>query len=130
MKYPMKTILPQIVITLSVMIFTTTAVSAAMISTEQVRDAVATSVMRDQVKDAFLRDDVIRILQERGVNSQAAISRVDSMSDEELALVHQKIDSLPAGAGPGGVLVTVVLVFVILDILGVTNVFTFIRPQR
>jgi len=35
---------------------------------------------------------------------------------------------MPAGEGVGGVLLVVFIVFVITDVLGATDIFSFIRP--
>ncbi len=100
---------------------------AALISTEQMVDKVQTSVSRDEVLTALARDDVRQLLISKGVDMDHAIARIDAMTDSEIASLQQDFDSLPAGAGAGSALVAVVLVFVILDIVGVTNVFSFIR---
>ena len=100
---------------------------AAFISTQEVEKSVRTELNRDQILQAFARQDVQKILVAKGVDLTKANERIKAMTDTEIASLHQNIDELPAGAGAGSVLVTVVLVLVVLDILGITNIFTFIR---
>jgi hypothetical protein len=80
---------------------------------------------------AFLqRQDVRNMLQQRGVDANAALARVDAMTDSEVQTAASQIDKLPAG---GDVLATIVLVFFVLlvtDILGLTKIFPFTRPVR
>ena len=130
MKHLFKQYFKQLILLLAVTFFSISTVSAAMISTQQVQAEISTGMMRDQISTALMREDVQKVLAGKGVDLQDALARVSAMTDQEVALVHDNIDSLPVGAGPGGVLVTVILVFVILDIIGVTNVFSFIHPAR
>jgi hypothetical protein len=61
-------------------------------------------------------------------------ARVAALSDEEVAQLAAKIDSLPVGADAGasiiGALVLIFIVLLITDILGVTKVFPFTRPIK
>ena len=130
MNTPRKSLIQKTLLIIIAALASTSTASAAMISTQQVQAEISNSVVRNQVSAVLQRDDVLRVLISKGVNLDDALARVAAMNNDEIALLHENIDSLPAGAGAGGVLVTVVLVFVILDIIGVTNVFTFIRPAR
>jgi hypothetical protein len=52
---------------------------------------------------------------------------VEALSARELNLLAQHIDELPAGAGAEGVLAVIGVVFIvllILELVGVTNVFS------
>ena len=68
-----------------------------------------------------------------GVDPVEAKARVAVMTDEEVSTIAGKIDQLPAGGDAVGFLVAVaVIVFVVLlitDIIGVTDVFTFIKKR-
>jgi hypothetical protein len=62
-----------------------------------------------------------------GVNPDEVRQRVEALSDQELNMLAQHIDDLPAGAGAEGVLVVIGIVFlvlIILELVGVTNVFS------
>jgi outer membrane receptor protein involved in Fe transport len=103
---------------------------AAMVSTEQALVTPAGDANRDRVSTFFTRADVQTALQAQGVDANAAIERVQAMSDVEVAQLADRVDNAPAGAGVIGVLFTVFLVLLVTDILGLTTVFPFTRSIR
>lgn len=82
---------------------------------------------RTQVRDFLGRADVRAQLVELGVDPAAAEARVAQMSDAEVAALAQRVQALPAGAGAVEVLALLFVVLIITDILGYTDVFTFVR---
>lgn len=78
----------------------------------------------------FDRDDVRQQLIERGVDPDYARERVAALSDAQVEELKAGIDQLPAGSGVVGILIAVILVLIILDVVGVTNIFSFIHPPR
>lgn len=102
---------------------------AAIVTTEQLVTAKQIDVKREQVRDWLARDEVRDLLVSRGVNPEQAKARVNSMTDQEVVMVSNKIDELPAGGDVVGLLLLIFLVLVITDILGVTDVFTFIKKR-
>ena len=100
---------------------------AAMLATDKVVSAGA----RDQVNQLLERADVQARLAQYGVNAQDAKVRVAALSDDEVARLAARIDSLPAGGdGIIGAIVLVFLVLLLTDILGFTKVFPFTKPIR
>lgn len=81
---------------------------------------------RARVQAFLQREDVQAQLISLGVDTQSAQSRVAALSDAELARASMLIDQ-PAGAGVVGALVLIFVVLLITDILGLTDVFTFVR---
>jgi len=80
---------------------------------------------RETLRNVLDRDDARNLLEKHGVSPEQAQERIDSMTNEEVRIVAQKFQELPA-AGGGGILLgilVVVLVFIILDLAKVTNVF-------
>jgi len=83
--------------------------------------------------DAFMqRDDVRAQLRALGVDPEEARVRVAGLSDAEIARIDARLDALPAG---GDFLEVMLVIFVILilvllvtDLLGWTDVFTFVKP--
>ncbi len=69
-------------------------------------------------------------LEKNGVNPAAAKARVDALSDDEVAAVAGKIDSLPAGGEFIGALVFVFVLLLVTDILGFTKAFSFTRSVK
>ena len=96
--------------------------AAAMMGTAEL--APATRAEQLQRVDTFLAQQQVRdLLEQQGVNPDDARARVAALSDAELAMVSEQVDALPAGAGALAVIGVVFLVLVILEIVGVINVF-------
>lgn len=106
---------------------------AALIGTAEILSAQADGLARQKVVRFLEREDVARHLEAWGVSSQEARARVDAMTPEEIRMLSEKIDQMPAGGDVFGFIVGVaVLGFIALlvtDILGVTDVFTFIKKR-
>lgn len=101
---------------------------AALVSTDEVASQAQHELSRDRLMTALDRGSVQRKMASLGVDLHNAKLRVANMTDQEIAELQSGIDKLPAGAGGGGdLLVTILLVLVVLDILGVTDIFTFIN---
>jgi len=100
---------------------------ADMVPTE----AVAAPSARDRVALMLSRAEVQARLEALGVNPADVKARVAALSDDEVASLAGRLDSLPAG-GDGfiGAIVLVFLVLLLTDILGVTKIFPFTRPIR
>jgi hypothetical protein len=105
--------------------------NAKLISTEQVVEREAAAEDRARVFDFLARQDVRAQLVEFGVDPAMAEARVAGLSDAEIRKVAGRIDELPTGQDSfGAVLSTALVIFVVLlitDILGLTDVFPFVR---
>jgi len=123
-----------LVISICLLNFNVPMAQAKMLGTDAVIAGQQTVDQRAQIADFLAREDVKQIMTQYGVDPAEAQHRVDSLSNEELAEFASSIDQLPAGGSAVGTIVgAAVLVFVILlitDILGFTNVFSFVNPQR
>ncbi len=62
-----------------------------------------------------------------GVSQQDAAQRIANMTDAELAALNSQLHEMPAG-GVVGTIVTVLVVVAVLDLMGITDVYPFIRP--
>ena len=94
-----------------------------MVATEQAkidREFLLTSLEREEVRTA---------LTSQGVDLEMAKQRVASMSDEEVRMLNQKMEEMPAGGGVVGIIIIVFLVLVITDLVGWTDVFPFVNKQ-
>jgi len=86
---------------------------------------------RPQIVEYLQREDVKQQLMDMGVDPQSAKQRVARLTTEEAELLHNRIQDMPAGAGPLEILVFVFLVLLITDILGFTDIFPFVKkPAR
>ena len=109
-------------------------VFAAIVGTEAVINEPAVESARAKVRAFMERRDVQDILTARGIDPLEARARVSSLSDAEVQTIAAKIDELPAGGSVVGALVVIIvvafLVLLITDMLGLTNIFTFINPPK
>lgn len=104
---------------------------AALVNSEQVIASQAAQHDRERIRAMFERSDVRDQLQARGVDADAAKARVDALTDQEIASISGKLDSLPAGGN--GVIEALIFIFIVLlitDILGFTKVFPFTKSIR
>lgn len=103
------------------------AAQAAMIGTGQIMDHSQAQQDRAHVKTLLNRADLAAQLQNAGVDSAQLQSRVDSLTDHEVALLAKQLDQLPAGSGLLGTAVFIFLVLLVTDILGYTEIFPFVK---
>lgn len=82
---------------------------AGMIGTDQVVSAAA-QADRNTVLQFLGRDSVASQLQSLGVDLQTAKDRVAAMSDQEVQLVADRINTMPAGASDAGIIIVLLLV--------------------
>lgn len=104
---------------------------AAMIGTGEIL-SLAQSAQADERLQQFLdREATHQQLLAWGVSADWVETRLNSLTDAELARIHQEIDSLDAGGSSIlGVLLIIFIVFVITDVIGATDIFPFIHPVK
>jgi hypothetical protein len=114
--------------------FSVQAAKAQMIDTNTVLSVNTSESNRAQVNAFLQREDVQAAMQQQGVDAVEAQKRVASLSDAELARISQAMEQLPAGGSAVGAIVGAALfIFVVLlitDLLGLTNVFSFVNGRR
>jgi cytochrome c1 len=107
------------------------AARAALITTEQAIAGEAAPSDRDRVAAFLARDDVRAQMVALGVDPAEAAQRVAGLSDAEVQRIAGHLDQLPAGQSAiGAVVGAVVIIFLVLlvtDLLGLTDVFPFVR---
>ena len=107
---------------------------AAMVTTDQVVIQSEAADDRARVMRFMAREDVRQQLQALGIDPDEAAQRTESLSDDEIRQITQKMDELPAGQSVIGLLVFIVvvlfLVLLITDLVGATDVFPFINKNR
>ncbi len=88
-------------------------VSAGMIGTDTVVSAAQAQAARTAVLSQITRADVAGQLQSLGLTPQAAKDRIAALTDSEVTTLAGQIDSLPAGAD-GGALLLLILIGVLI----------------
>ena len=108
-------------------------VLAKMISTETVIESERAYEARVYVHSVLAREDLKAALMSQGIDMKEAKARIDSLSNTEIVLLADKIEQLPAGSDPistiVGAAVLIFLVLLITDILGLTDVFSFVKKS-
>ena len=107
---------------------------AALVGTEEAVGRPAASAAdaeRERVRAFAEREDVRRQMEALGVDPAEAAARIGNLSDEEVRRIAGHLDRLPAGQGAIGALIgAAVFIFIVLlltDLLGLTDVFPFVR---
>lgn len=72
----------------------------------------------------FAKDAVAQHMADMGVNAEDVLARINALSDAELQQLAQNLDDLPAGSGILGVLGALFVVLLVLELLGLSNVFS------
>ncbi len=107
--------------------------NAEMVTTDTVIQNYNSTEDRTRVMDFMLREDVQQQLTILGVDPEEAARRVASLSDEEIQGIAGRLEELPAGEGGVGPIVgAIVIIFLVLlvtDLLGLTDVFSFVKKK-
>ncbi len=101
---------------------------AAMMGTGELLQLEQGHIERQQLNSLMARDDVREQLTLMGVDADQARERVAAMSDEEVRQLNGHLSELPAGGDILGVAVLIFVIFVITDMLGATDIFSFVDP--
>jgi hypothetical protein len=99
--------------------------NAGLVDNEQLAVQAELQMKRDEVRTFMARSDVRAALLDYGVSPADVDARIDNLSEAELLRIQHQLDQMPAG-GDGGILgaiLVVILIFVLLDVLGATDVF-------
>lgn len=99
------------------------AAPEGMVTTQQLMHDLQVSSQRDTIAGFLIREDVQSQLNARGVDVADAQARVAALSSAELATLAAQIDELPAGEGLLETALFLLVIFMLLDIAGVTDIF-------
>ena len=99
---------------------------AGVVSTGQVLQQEA-AIDTASLVSALDREEVREQLVDMGVDPEQAKLRIAALDDEQIGAIQANMDALPTGGGVLEVVLAVLVVLVILDLVGVTNIFPFIR---
>ena len=100
---------------------------AGMIGTDQIISSTQAQSDRAHLIESLSRADLADQLRSAGVDPVQLKDRVDSLTDDEVAMLNEQLDELPAGGGILGVAVFIFVVLLITDILGYTDIFPFVK---
>jgi Family of unknown function (DUF6627) len=128
-----KTIAILIIVTFSAFSINSAPARAAMVDTGEIFKQNQHDLSRKRINMFLDRSEVYKHLVDWGINPDEAKARIDSLADEEIENIASRMDQLPAGGDAVGVIIGAALfVFIVLlitDILGFTNVFSFVKSR-
>ncbi len=96
---------------------------AGVIETGYLLDQDSRAARLERVEAMLASDSVARQLESLGVDKALVAERVQALSNEELLLLEQEMDAQAAGGDALALLGGVFLVLLVLELLGVTDVF-------
>ncbi len=100
---------------------------AAMIGTNQIISNTQTQADKDLLKESLSRADLADQLRSTGVDPVLLQQRIDSLTAEEVAILNEQLDQLPAGGSIVGYSVFIFIVLLMTDIMGYTEIFPFVK---
>jgi hypothetical protein len=104
---------------------------AGMVGTAQVITSQKAETERDKLNIILHRNDVVAELKHLGVDPKQAQERANSLTDDEVLTLANKIDQLPAGGdsigGFFGAAVIIFFVILIIAILDYTGIYRFVH---
>lgn len=98
---------------------------AGIIDTDRFLSEQTIEQDRENLRMLMTRDEVRTLLENHGLTVEQAQERVNSLTDSEVRQLASKYEVLPAAGGDGLVIVLIlVLVVIILELAGITDIFT------
>ena len=116
-------IIVPLLITFCIVSALTPVAQAAVIDTQTILAAQADSPQAE-VQAFLARGEVRDQLVALGVDPDDASGRVAALTDQEISLLQNHINDLPAGSSALAVLGALFLVLIVLELVGVTNIFS------
>ena len=99
------------------------AAVAGVIDTEQYLETLDRQATLEHIDAVLARDEVRAALEQRGVDPAQALERVAALNDQELQSLATRLDDLPAGGSLLAVAGIVFIVLLILELVGVIDIF-------
>lgn len=104
---------------------------AAIVDNDALLAETSVQHTRDSLQQLFMQDQVRAQLLALGVSPEWAKERARTLTDAELARINNGTGQLEAGSDSVlGVLLIIFIIFVITDVIGATDIFSFIHPVR
>jgi hypothetical protein len=111
----------------SILIVSLGQANAGIYTSDQVIATQQQHYNKQQVLSFVDTAEVQSKLVELGVSPADAKQRIAHMTSTELEALNSQLNDMPAG-GIVGTIVTVLVVVAVLDLMGITDVYPFIRP--
>ena len=99
------------------------AAHAGVVGTSEYIATIDRAATLARIDAVLAREEVQRQLEHYGVDSLAATERIAALTDQELSVLATELENLPAGGDLLGVVGIVFLVLLILELVGVIDIF-------
>ena len=96
---------------------------AGVIGTQEYLTTLDRDAALARIDAVLAREEVRARLEQYGVDPIAANERIAALTDEELSLLATELEDLPAGGSLLGVAGVVFIVLLILELVGVIDIF-------
>jgi hypothetical protein len=100
-----------------------TVARAEVIGAQHFLDVADRRATLDRIDAVLARDEVRTQLERHGVDPALATERVAALNDQELMLLADQLEELPAGGSLLGTVGVVFVVLLILELVGVIDIF-------
>lgn len=104
--------------------------NAGIITTDEYLALQDRDIRIERINHALMQGRVREQLTSLGVDPGHAQQRVTALSDADLMALDGRLNELPAGGGVLELVVAALLVILILDLAGVTDIFPGIGPGK
>lgn len=112
------------VILSAVLLVNAVPAQAAMVGTDSLLMQQSQASQLTEVQAYLAREDVQQQMRTLGVDPAVAATRVAAMTPGELSQAQQHIKDMPAGGSAVGVVLTVFLILILLELVGAINIFS------
>jgi hypothetical protein len=99
------------------------AARAGVITTQQYLTIVDREATLQRIDAVLAREEVRNQLEQHGVDSATVDERIAALTDQELSLLATDLENMPAGGDLLAVLGIVAIVLLILELVGVIDIF-------
>ena len=99
------------------------AANASVIGTPTFSQSLTRDASIERINALLAQDSVRSQLVGLGVDPHDAQARVAALTDSELQMLDQRLDTLPAGGDVLAVIGAVFVVLLILELMGIINIF-------
>lgn len=96
---------------------------ANVVSTDDILFSSQIAEKRSDIQNFVAREDVRDKLLGYGVSEADLDSRIANLTDAEVLQMHEQMENMPAGQGILGTVIGILVIFMLLDIAGVTDIF-------
>lgn len=101
---------------------------AALVSTQVVIQQESIRHDQDSLLALTRQEQAVQALHQLGVDPALVQERIRQMTASELQAFNDQVNQMEAGGSALGIIVFLLLLLILLDLLGVTDVFPSIRP--